>query len=113
MHRVVKTLFSRGSKLFIAVFLTATITPQILSITPASADTGGYLWYNAACSNSGSTLGQTSGKGYWCTNYNWCVSNCPTGDSYCTSGHQFNGYYQLDNWAYHFRKCTSYAAWKI
>jgi hypothetical protein len=43
----VKTLLIRGSKLFIAILLLATITPQILNTKLVSADDGGYPWIGA------------------------------------------------------------------
>src|SRR5258706_1825061 len=103
----------KGSMLFMAVLVAATVAPQIIGIRVAHADTGGYPWSGAACANSGSQLGKTTGTGYWCTNYNWGESTCPSGDGYCTSGWLLNGYYLLDDWGYGFRNCTSYAAWKI
>jgi surface antigen len=88
--------------------LTVTMTGflQILNLRPAAADTGNYPWWNAPCAWTGSTTGSCSG-------YDWGESTCPSGDGYCTSGNEINGYYQLDNWGYGFRNCTSYAAWKI
>jgi hypothetical protein len=51
MSRLAKTFFGRGSKLFVIVFLAATIAPQILSVTPASADDGGYPWVRVCLTN--------------------------------------------------------------
>lgn len=101
-----KHLINRWSTLFVAVLIAATAVPQILSISPVHADDGGYPWSGALCAWTGLATGS-------CTNYDWGYTTCPSGDSYCTSTNQINGYYQLDDWGYGFRNCTSYAAWRI
>src|SRR6266566_4207770 len=78
---------------------------QVLNLRPVFADA--YPWPNAPCAWSPHN---TTGA---CSGYDWGLTTCPSGDGYCTSGNQINGYYQLDNWGYGFRNCTSYAAWKI
>lgn len=79
----------------------------------AATDTDTYSWPSAPCASSGSNLGQTSGTGYWCSDYNWGESPCPTGDGYCSSANKMNGYYLYDQWGMGFRNCTSYVAEKL
>ena len=101
----------RWLALFFAVTIVAAGLMQAGNVKPAFADTGGYTWADAACADSGSTLGETSGTGYWCSDYNWGESSCPSGDGYC--GTEMNGYYLYDQWGEGFRNCTSYAAWEL
>lgn len=106
LKRPAKILFSRGSKLFMTVLLVATVGPQILSVNPVSADTGGYPWWDAPCVWNGTTTGLCSG-------FVWGEAACPLGDGFCTPGNQTNGYYQYDQWGEEFRNCVSYVAWKV
>lgn len=108
--RPIKMLFSRGSKLFIAVLLTATIAPQISNIQVASADDGGYPWIDAHALYSSPDY--TSSYGY--------ALPCPAKDNQCDQGGSSLiatvgsvTYGEADTWHYGLRNCTSYAAWKI
>jgi surface antigen len=95
----------------ILVALTVIMSSLLVGVDTkhALADTGGYPWANAACAWNG----ETSGTGYWCSDYDWGEQTCPPGDGYCTSGNKINGYYQLDQWGEGFRNCTSYVAWEL
>jgi surface antigen len=103
-------LTNRVMIFFIAFTLALTSLLEIAGIKPAFAShANAYLWGNAACAWNG----QTTGTGYWCSNYDWGYTTCPAGDGYCTTGNQINGYYQLDPRGYAFRNCTSYVANEI
>jgi surface antigen len=93
-----------------ALFLALLVLLKPQSAYATYANT--YPWNGAPCASSGSSLGTTTGSGYWCSGYNWGESPCPTGDGFCTSRWLLNGYYTLDQWGEGFRNCTSYTAWQ-
>ncbi len=107
----VKILLSKGTRLFIAVLLTATVAPQILSVKSVSATgDGGYPWIDAHALYAAPDY--TSSYGY--------ALPCPAKDTQCDQGGSslmgtVGGvtYGEADLWHYGLRNCTSYAAWKI
>jgi surface antigen len=107
----VKILLSKGTGLFIAVLLTATVAPQILNVKPVSATgDGGYPWIDAHALYAAPDY--TSSYGY--------ALPCPAKDTQCDQGGSglmgtVNNvtYGEADTWHYGLRNCTSYAAWKI
>lgn len=103
-----------GVLLIVLTFIASSVL-QLAGVRPAFAGTytDSYQWPSAPCADSGSVLGQTSGTGYWCSGYNWGESPCPSGDGYCSSGNELNGYYLYDKYGYGFRNCTSYVASEI
>jgi surface antigen len=106
---------ARGWGALLAVLtLTAASLLQVAGTKLAFASyANSYSWPSAPCADSGSVLGQTSGTGYWCSGYNWGESPCPSGDGYCSTGNELNGYYLYDKYGYGFRNCTSYVASEI
>ena len=92
-------------------------SPAIAATTPNpdyNVDFG-YPWSDAQCAwKPHSTAGPCSG-------YDWGYKTCPAGDGYCSAcprgetvcNAMVNGYYQLDDWGYGFRNCTSYVAWQL
>lgn len=97
MNNRIRSYLGRWSRLFIAVLCTATIVPQLLGVTPAAADDGGYPWVSAVATGS---------------QYSWGYSTCPSSDPNCMKMTDHN-YGTADPWIYNLRNCTSYAAWKI
>src|SRR2546426_782653 len=82
------------------IFLSGSSMGMLSMLVPASvaADSDSYSWPTAPCAWNGNTTGACSG-------YDWGLVNCPTGDGYCNSNNQINGYYLYDNWGYGFRNC--------
>jgi surface antigen len=97
----------RWAALLTALTVTITGLLQVLNLQLAFASyTNTYPWGNALCAWTGSQTGS-------CSDYDWGYTTCPSGDNFCTSQNQINGYYQLDQFGYGFRNCVSYAAWQI
>lgn len=98
----IKSIFNRGSRLFIAALAIVTVLPQILGVRPALAFSDTYPWSNAT------TLNQST--------YDWGYSTCPTNDTGCMSlTYNLGGttYGEADPWVYSLRNCTSYVAWEV
>src|ERR1022692_3741859 len=67
---------------------------------PASADAGGYPYYNMACVVS--PYGTTGNGPNWCAGYNWgTIRNNTSAAS------------ELSPYGYDYRNCTDYVAWRL
>lgn len=92
--------------LVILVILFGAAVTLATRVPAMAAEVNTYSWQSAPCAWNGNITGK-------CSRYDWGEKTCPSGDSYCNSKNQINGYYLYDNWGYGFRNCTSYVAEKI